>query len=129
LVEALFNYARGSVGRESEYAAAAGSNETMRRKKEPGDGRGKKELWYALTILYFPVDVTRRHGQGAEWEMLGMVQQIESLRDEIADLQGEWFVGIPGKDFELSVMRGQYHFTNYEHTLSHMENRKKRFGG
>ncbi|KAG0127949.1 hypothetical protein HOY82DRAFT_623959 [Tuber indicum] len=87
LVETLFNCVRGSVGRELEYAAA-GSN-SRDETKEGDRGWNRKELRYALTILYFLVEVTRRHDEDAEGAMPGMDQQIESLRDEIADLPGE----------------------------------------
>ncbi|KAG0640215.1 hypothetical protein HOY80DRAFT_1009130 [Tuber brumale] len=87
LVETLFNCVRGSVGRELEYAA--GGSNSRDETKEGDRGCNRKELRYALTILYFLVEVTRRHDEDAEGAMLGMDQQIESLRDEIADLPGE----------------------------------------
>jgi len=87
LVEALFNCVRGSVGRELEYAAAGSSSRD--ETKEGDRGWNRKELRYALTILYFLMEVTRRHDEDAGGAILGMDQEIESLRDEIADLPGE----------------------------------------
>ena len=87
LIEALFNCVRGSVGRELEYAAAGSSSRD--ETKEGDRGWNRKELRYALTILYFLVEVTRRHDEDAGEAILGMDQEIESLRDEIADLPGE----------------------------------------
>jgi len=34
--------------------------------EQEGIGRDRKELRYALTIFYFPVEVTRRYGEDAE---------------------------------------------------------------
>jgi len=58
--------------------------EAMRRKKETGEG----------TLVRFNDIILsgRRHSlsrPGRKWAMLGIDQQIESLRDEITDVQGE----------------------------------------
>lgn len=90
VVESLFNCVRGSVGREWDYAAAAGAaagakDETVEEQR----GWNKKELRYALSVLYFLIEVTRRYDEGDDVKHLGENEELESLRDEFADLPVE----------------------------------------
>lgn len=90
VVESLFNCVRGSVGREWDYAAAA-STATGAKDEAVEEQRAwnKKELRFALTVLYFLIELTRRLDDGDEVKYPGENEELESLRDEFADLPVE----------------------------------------
>lgn len=88
VVESLFNCARGSIGKEWDFAAAANAASAKYEEKEEQRMLNKKELRYALTVLYFLVEVTRRRDEG-DTAHPGEDEELESLRDEFADLPVE----------------------------------------
>jgi hypothetical protein len=88
VVESLFNCVRGAVGREWELSTTGG-NSSRDETKEGDRGWNRKELRYSLTILYFLIEATRHSDREDEKAAPGMDAEIESLRDEVADLPGE----------------------------------------
>ncbi|KAL7274137.1 Factor arrest protein 11 [Rhizina undulata] len=83
VVEGLFNCVKGAIGREWDYTNANILGPV--KKEKPTDEQrilNRKELRHSLTALYFLIEIMRRRGDEAEF--VGMDEEVESFRDEVA---------------------------------------------
>jgi len=100
VTESVFGCLRKSLGREWEFAqqTSAASNGLQNGPQSGMDADellsqkawNRRELKQALTVLYFLIEVTRMvSGEETDEKDTGLDEELESFRDEIAQLPGE----------------------------------------